>query len=114
MRLGKLRHLLRHQIGCADDEWDKRQAVIARLRGNRYSVQEAPNPCRLYARKGAEEFIIDITGKRAHILPVRWVGADMTEAERLSVVVTDIPDTGRYGIRNEESKYYDEVKRLVA
>ena len=110
MRLAKLRHVLRYQISCSDGEWDTRQAVIARLRENGYFIEEAPNPCRLTARKEAEEFIIDILSKgEVHVLPVKWVYGYTDEP----ILVIDIPDTGRHGIRNEESKYYDEISQLV-
>jgi len=110
MRRDKLRHFLRYGISCSDGEWDTRQAVIARLRGNGYVVIEAPNPCRLTAGRGEEEFIIDILGRdRVSILPVRWVYGSTDKP----VLVTDIPSTGRYGVWNQESKYFDEVSHLL-
>lgn len=110
MRLAKLRHFLRHGINCSDGEWDTRQALIARLRENGYVTIEAPNPCRLTARKEEEEFIIDILAKdEVQILPVKWVYGHTDKP----IFVTDIPSSGRYGIWNEESKYYDEVNQLV-
>lgn len=71
---------------------------------------EAPNPCRLTARKEEEKFIIDILAKDGvQILPAKWVYG---YTDKL-IFVTDIPSSGHYGIWNEESKYYDEVNQLV-
>lgn len=108
-RLDKVWHFLRYQISCSNEEWDTRHAVIARLRENSYAVREAPNPCRLTAEKEEEEFIIDISGKEVYILPIKWVYGHTDKP----ILVTDIPSSGRYGIRNEESKYYDEIRHLV-
>lgn len=110
MILDKVRYVLRYGINCSDEEWDARQAVIASLRDNGYVIIEVPNPCRLTAEKEAEEFIIDILAKdRVHILPVKWVSGPTDEP----ILVTDIPDSGHYGIWNKESKYYDEISHLV-
>lgn len=110
MRLAKLRHFLRYGMECSDGEWDTRQKVIATLRGNGYSITEAPNPCRLNAGKGEEEFIIDIMARgKVGILPVKWVYGSTNKP----ILVTDIPSSGRYGVWNEESKYYDEMRKLI-
>jgi len=110
VRLVKLRHLLRYGISCSDEEWDTKQHIMARLRENGYFVQEVPDPCRLNAGKEADEFIIDILGEgEVHVQPVKWVDGYTDER----ILVMDIPDTGRHGILNKESKYYDEIKQLV-
>lgn len=110
MRLAKLKHFLRYGISCTDDEWETRQGVIKVLRQNGYFVEEVPNPCRLNAGKGEEQFLIDILDKdRVHVMPVKWVFGYTDQP----VLVTDIPSTGRYGIWNKESQYYDEIKQLA-
>ena len=94
---------------CSAGEWDTRQAVMARLRGNGYTITEAPNPLRLNALKEGEEFIIDIMAKDVvGVVSVKWVDGYPDEP----VLVVDIPDSGRYGIRNTESKYYAEISKL--
>ena len=110
MRFDKLRHFLKYKLSCTDEEWDARQAVIAKLRENGYYIREAPNPCWLTVGKGEDEFIIDMWGKNSvNILPVKWVYRHTDKP----VLVTDIPSSGRYGIWNEESEYYPEVTQLV-
>ena len=110
MRLAKLWHVLKHGISCSDGEWDTRQHIMARLRENGYFVEEVPDPRRLNARKEKDVFIIDILGEnKVHVLPVKWVDGYTDEP----ILLMDIPDTGRYGILDKESRYYDEIKQLV-
>ena len=109
MGLGRVRHFLKYGIFCSAGEWDTRRAVLARLRGNGYTITEAPNPLRLNALKEGEEFIIDILAKDVvGVVSVKWVDGYPDEP----VLVVDIPDSGCYGIWNKESKYFAEINYL--
>ena len=105
------------------DNWLTRQSIALTLRKNGYCVKEFPNPFRLEAYKGNEEFILDCpeTSKQptpwglhadnptVSIIPVKWV-------PRWSVsnyLVTDLPNrTGMVGVA-ERGSYYPQVVTLM-
>ncbi len=119
--LTRLRHLSKYGLSCPMKLWRARQRTIKILESNGYKMKkDAPNPCRLYAYKNGEEFLLDILEThlrinpdvfgpaQVHILPIKWVGRENREP----IVITDIPDSGHYGVWNTDSIHYEEVKQL--
>ena len=92
------------------DDWITRQHIVKALRRKGYRVAEFPNPFRLNAYKGSEEFIIGCPntskfstpwGLRASkpyvsVLPIKWV------PNRTGVVGAE-----------EFGKHYAEISNLV-
>ncbi len=107
MSLGRFWHFLRYGAVCSAGMWDTRQALVAKLKENGYTVSGVPNPSRLNASKEGEEFLIDIIA-RVPVVPIKWAD-DYPGKPNL---VKAISNSGRYGIWNKESKYLAEINKL--
>lgn len=93
--------------------WKKRNEFAKALEAFEFRVKEFDNPFRLHAYRGDEEFIIDCQQDnksfRTKFTPVKWVYGKTDKP----VIITDIPDSGKHGIWNDDSEYGRAVDALV-
>lgn len=92
--------------------WKKRNKFAHLLEKNLFTVKEFDNPWRLNAYKENEEFVIDCQQDNifhTRFTPVKWVYGHTEKP----VFLTDIPDSGRHGIWNNDSKYEKDIQDLI-
>lgn len=92
--------------------WNMRNKFATILENLGYEMIEYDNCWRLRALKSNEEFIIDCQDSKTfhtHILPVIWVYGDTKEP----ILVTDIPDSGKRGVYNRNSKYLEMIQSVA-
>lgn len=102
MGIRKLIHLLRYGISCSGKEWDARVKFIKKLRDSGFSIKTVPNPCRIKAYKGNEEYGADIitwSGEQLEICPfgsaIEYRHGPLPPE---GAPIVDIPYQGRYGV----------------
>lgn len=98
--------------------WKKRNTFAKLLEVYDYRVTEHDNCWRLNAYKGAgtdvEQFIIDCKYDEmfhTSVLPVKWI-TNKDDKTSGPVLVTDIPNSGKYGVWNKDSKYLNGILLL--